>query len=420
MDGEAVHAWFIAALRKVLQNLYDPHELRASPLVQVFDLQGDAASGLRRLIFDAIQTLQPGGDVPPHAQAWRIYQIVTYRYLEQSSQAVVASNLGLSIRQLRRQERVAESVLADILWNTHDLAARAAQVAADTLAAEPLMSTTGDEPAQARESELAWLQRSLPSETVHPRAVIDQALRTIAPLARQLNVAISTDVQADLPPVVGQESLLRQALLGLLTAAAHAAVGGQVEIVAAYVDDALCLEVCARPAAVTREKAAGETTTGVEENLHMAQELVELTGGRLTVDEPLTGGLLARLWLRPAEQASVLAIDDNADTLKLYERYLSGSQYRLVGTPDPRQALPLAEQLDPAAILLDVMLPGMDGWELLGRLREHPLTAGVPVIVCTILPQEQLALALGAAAFIRKPVTREALLAVLDQWTPEA
>ena len=112
MDGEAVQAWFIAALRKVLQNLYDPHELRASPLVQVFDLQGDAAAGLRRLIFDAIQTLQPGGDVPPHAQAWRIYQIITYRYLEQSSQAVVASNLGLSIRQLRRQERVAESVLA--------------------------------------------------------------------------------------------------------------------------------------------------------------------------------------------------------------------------------------------------------------------------------------------------------------------
>jgi len=124
--------------------------------------------------------------------------------------------------------------------------------------------------------------------------------------------------------------------------------------------------------------------------------------------------------LPPAEQAPVLAIDDNADTLKLYERYLSGSQYRLIGTPDPRQALSLAEQFDPAAILLDVMLPGMDGWELLGRLREHPLTAGVPVIVCTILPQEQLALALGAAAFIRKPVTREALLAVLDQWTPEA
>lgn len=420
MDGETVQAWFIAALRKVLQNLYDPHELRASPLVQVFDVRGDPASGLRGLILDAIQTLQPGGDVPPHAQAWRIYQIVTYRYLEQSSQAVVASNLGLSIRQLRRQERVAESVLADILWNTDDLAARAAQAAAEALGATPESTATGDEPGEDREAELAWLQRSLPSEIVHPGAVIAHALRIIAPLARQLNVAITSDVQADLPPVVGQESLVRQALLSLLTSAAHAAAGGQVDITAAYLDDALCLAVCARPAPAGGATPAVVPAAGVEENLHMAQELVELTGGRLTVDEPAAGELMARLWLPPAEQAPVLAVDDNADTLKLYERYLSGSQYRLIGTPDPRQALPLAEQLDPAAILLDVMLPGMDGWELLGRLREHPLTAGVPVIVCTILPQEQLALALGAAAFIRKPVTREALLAVLDQWTAEA
>jgi CheY-like chemotaxis protein len=62
------------------------------------------------------------------------------------------------------------------------------------------------------------------------------------------------------------------------------------------------------------------------------------------------------------------------------------------------------------------MLPGLDDWEMLGRLREHPQTHGVPVIICTILPQEQLALALGAAAFLRKPVRREQLLAKLDQW----
>jgi len=64
---------------------------------------------------------------------------------------------------------------------------------------------------------------------------------------------------------------------------------------------------------------------------------------------------------------------------------------------------------------LDVMLPGIDGWELLGQLREHPQTSCIPVVVCTILPQEPLALALGAAAFLRKPVSREALLSALDR-----
>jgi len=68
--------------------------------------------------------------------------------------------------------------------------------------------------------------------------------------------------------------------------------------------------------------------------------------------------------------------------------------------------------------LLDVMLPGVDGWELLGRLREHPQLKGLPVIVSTILPQESLAMALGAAAFLCKPVTQEAFLQTLNSLAP--
>jgi len=63
------------------------------------------------------------------------------------------------------------------------------------------------------------------------------------------------------------------------------------------------------------------------------------------------------------------------------------------------------------------MLPGTDGWELLGRLREHPSLEGVPVIVSTILPQDKLARTLGAAGFIRKPLSRETLLSTLDRYT---
>ncbi|MBI2939336.1 MAG: response regulator [Chloroflexi bacterium] len=89
--------------------------------------------------------------------------------------------------------------------------------------------------------------------------------------------------------------------------------------------------------------------------------------------------------------------------------------YQFRGARQPEEALGQAEEVAFAAIVLDVMLPGIDGWELLGRFREHPRTQNVPVVVCTILPQEQLALTLGAAAFIRKPVTRQALLSALDR-----
>jgi CheY-like chemotaxis protein len=101
--------------------------------------------------------------------------------------------------------------------------------------------------------------------------------------------------------------------------------------------------------------------------------------------------------------------------LGLVQRYLSDTRYEFRGTTDPQAALAMAEELAPEIIVLDVMLPGVDGWELLGRLRAHPKTHHAAIVICTILPQEQLALTLGATDFIRKPVRRKDLLAVLDR-----
>ena len=149
----------------------------------------------------------------------------------------------------------------------------------------------------------------------------------------------------------------------------------------------------------------------------MARQLAELSGGTL---ESTPGGtpecsFQIKLILPTAEERAVLVIDDNADTLQLFRRYVTGSSYLFVGTSDPQQAIPLAQELKPQIIVLDVMLPGIDGWELLGQFRAHPATQNTPIIVCTILPQERLALTLGAAAFLRKPVTRKALLSALDR-----
>jgi CheY-like chemotaxis protein len=62
-----------------------------------------------------------------------------------------------------------------------------------------------------------------------------------------------------------------------------------------------------------------------------------------------------------------------------------------------------------------VMMPRVDGWEMLGRLRQHPRTAHIPVVIVTILAQEELALSLGAKAHLLKPVTQATFLSVLDQ-----
>ena len=91
----------------------------------------------------------------------------------------------------------------------------------------------------------------------------------------------------------------------------------------------------------------------------------------------------------------------------------SGTGYAFVSATTDAQIADRLAEIAPQIIVLDVMLSGFDGWEVLGRLRTHPRTADTPVVMCSILPLEKLALNLGAAAFLQKPVSREALLAVL-------
>jgi CheY-like chemotaxis protein len=115
------------------------------------------------------------------------------------------------------------------------------------------------------------------------------------------------------------------------------------------------------------------------------------------------------------EPQPILLIDDHADTADLLQRYTEGTHYRLITCPNPMGALAVAEEQQPLLILLDVMMPRMDGWEVLTRLKQHEATAAIPVYVCTVLDQAELALSLGADGFLRKPLTRQALLEAATQ-----
>ncbi len=124
--------------------------------------------------------------------------------------------------------------------------------------------------------------------------------------------------------------------------------------------------------------------------------------------------------LPASEKTPVLVIDDNLDTLRLLQRYASNTRYRVVPATTLAEGLELAPEAMPRAIVLDVMMPEVDGWEALGRLLQHPLTRNIPVVVCTILAEEELALSLGASGYVRKPISRQAFLSALDQVCPAA
>ena len=402
---------FAEALREALAHLYDPGGLRQSTLLELCGNGADFGR-LSDLLVRAIAALQPSSDVPSHAVAWRNYYVLTYRFVEQSTQIEVADDLGVSVRQLRRYEQAAVACLADALWREYGLAERVHQPSA------PPTAEPADESPQGREQELAWVRQSFPRGASSPQDLVRSVLRIIGPLADEAEVRLTCQLREDLPPIVGQLAALRQALINLLTAAVRSAPKGVVQLSAHVANEGLALIVRAiAPAA----PGVSEPQSTVEESLAMARQLADAFGAKLTVR--LCGGepeerLYARVTLSQARQAQVLFLDDNADALRLFERYLQDTRYRMLPLREPEQILDMASEAHPDAIVLDVMLPGTDGWELLGRLREHPATRRIPVLVCTILPQKELALALGAAAFIRKPVSREDLLAGLARVLP--
>jgi len=226
-----------------------------------------------------------------------------------------------------------------------------------------------------------------------------------------------------------QAPILRQALLNIVSTVSHYVPGGQVHIQTRILPQQVRIHIQASSAGsnpdATSSRADSPEQRDLFESLEMAEQLIRLSQGSLEITSgegeepaPHVGGgevITVKITFPFVAKTTVLVIDDNADALQLLQRYLSSSRYRFVGTTDPQEGLAMAEELTPQIIVLDVMMPKQDGWALLGQLREHPKTRDIPVVVYTILSQEELALALGAAEFIRKPVNRATLLSTLDR-----
>ena len=131
-----------------------------------------------------------------------------------------------------------------------------------------------------------------------------------------------------------------------------------------------------------------------QKSLLIVQQLMELFNGTFTlINDP--GHYSVRLTFPSIEKIPVLIIDDNPDAILLFQRYVSNTRYIVIGVRDPDKAVHLAEVHSPKIIFLDLMMPGVDGWEVLSQIRQNPLTSAIPVVVVSILPQESLALCDG-------------------------
>jgi signal transduction histidine kinase/DNA-binding response OmpR family regulator len=138
---------------------------------------------------------------------------------------------------------------------------------------------------------------------------------------------------------------------------------------------------------------------------------------RLPVNRSAAGAGMERAPALDRGKLNVLVIEDDPAARELLRVHLEGAGYGVLGTASGRQGLAWVSELRPDAVILDILLPDIDGWEILQRLKGDPATRSIPVMVVSVLDDRQLGLALGAVDYFVKPVSRELLLEGLGRLT---
>ena len=117
---------------------------------------------------------------------------------------------------------------------------------------------------------------------------------------------------------------------------------------------------------------------------------------------------------------TILVVEDDRRSLDLMTLYLHGAAFDVHVARDGEEGLERARALQPSAIVLDIMLPRLDGWDVLALLKSDPRTAGIPVVIVSMLDERGRGFALGAADYLVKPVARDEVVATLSRWTATA
>jgi CheY-like chemotaxis protein len=397
-EAHGVPEDFVLLVRDAMVHLYDHAHLQPHPLTRLVpgssDPIYDSAAALRHLLLEALEQLNPGAGVSRNDKRWRPYGILVRRYVDGFPVKEIRRQMHISLRQLQREHRKGLVALASILWR---------QWQPETQGA--IQATTTDELRQEVE------RLGLALESCDLGLLVESILGPAQAVAR--NNQVQLQAMPPRRPVAAWIDLVlsKQALLGALSALIPGGTRWINITWASSRGNALIdLEVYP-PLPNDSSRAACER----RERLLASAELIRAQGGELRLLDTEKGTTGISISLRKAGGAHVLLVDDNERILQLFGRYLAAGGYTATGATSAETALQAIEQELPEAIILDIMMRNVDGWQLLQRLRVDPHLADVPIIVCSVLKEPEIALALGAQYYLKKPVSQQQMLAALQQ-----
>jgi len=390
---------FTQHIKDALAGYYNPVRLQVSPLVNLFALSkfsGETgATRLRETLRDAIDALSPPSSVPVSAIEWLGYRLLWSRYIQSRGRQVICDELGLSQASYYRYHQQAVEAVAAILWERHQPQILTASLVGSQEQVSSLQALAREEAVRLALDAERW---AVPLD-----GLLASIRETILPLAEQQGVPLNIEAPPCLPLVYGDPSILRQIVLNVLTEAMTATPDDLSLVVMPHGDEVLWQ---LKGLAITRATEESERVSGFD----LSRELVQVYGGRFWLEQD-DQGWLSLFWTMPlAHTASILIIDDDDDTIALYQRYLCEHDYVIQVARQREELEALLAESTPALILLDVLMPRWDGWLILQQLKMRPETTSIPVVICSVLSQPELALALGATEVLQKPISEQSLL----------
>ena len=273
-------------------------------------------------------------------------------------------------------------------------------------------------------------------------AAVEYAVSMIRERAARHNITVSQSIAPSVDQLTSDELRVRQVLVNLLSnAVKFTHDGGHVDVLAEPAGDELVITVRDTGQGIAvedrerifesfqqgRREAPKEEGTGL--GLTLCRRIVTLLGGRIWLESELGRGSAFHVAIPlgvPAERVDaeapdsadgrrsvVVIIDDDRSSLDLLSAYLTGTGLRVVRARDGDEGLSEVHRLHPAAVVLDIRLPGTNGWTVLETLKATPGTREIPVIIVSILDEAARGLEAGAVEYLTKPVSRDDLTTAL-------
>jgi PAS domain S-box-containing protein len=296
------------------------------------------------------------------------------------------------------------------------------------------------------------------SETFDVAEMLQDVAATVGSLMEKKQNRFAVDLPDDLGSMHSDVVKIRQVLINLLSNAAKFTEAGEIRLTARRLSDGdgdrVAFNVRDTGLGMTDEQVAKlferftqadiSTTRrfgGTGLGLAITKAFADMLGGKISISsKPDVGSEFEIVFptvapvhdaetvetpahtdpQKAVEEDVVLVIDDDPAARDLLTRFLSKEGFSVRTAEDGRAGLRLAELLKPRVILLDVTMPRMDGWTVLRSLKDNPQLAAIPVVMCTIIDEQNLGFSLGASDYVMKPVNWEKLREVLARVQKDA